>query len=483
MRDVLEDLIGWWQAGETVGMGTVVGDLALGAAAGRRVDAGRARRHRGRQRVRRLRRGRGLRGGQGRRRDRRARRSSATASATTTRSPSGLTCGGILDVFVESIVARVVPRAGRDRRVGRPARAGRRRHRACRAPTTGSAAGWCSGRTGRRARSGLQRLDDAVTADARGMLAAGRTGDAALRPRRRAPRRRPRACSSTRSRPPARMVVFGAIDFAAAVARIGAFLGYRVTVCDARPVFATPKRFPDAARGGRRVAAPLPAGRGRRRPDRRAHGALRAHPRPEVRRPAAGGRAAASRWPTSARWARGARTTSGRSGWREAGLTDEEIGAAVVADRARPRRPDAGGDRRLDRRRDHRRPVGRLRRAAGRDRGADPRDRRAGALRTAPVHSGEGIPFPVCRRRVGRCSRVCRTWREPACADRGAGAGPPGERAQPDRDRRPHGHLAVGRRPAGERGAGRPAVDAWSATRPRWAAPSNWQVRPSEESP
>ena len=46
--------------------------------------------------------------------------------------------------------------------------------------------------------------------------------------------------------PAARMVVFGAIDFAAAVARVGAFLGYRVTVCDARPVFATPKRFPDA---------------------------------------------------------------------------------------------------------------------------------------------------------------------------------------------------------------------------------------------
>jgi xanthine dehydrogenase accessory factor len=42
------------------------------------------------------------------------------------------------------------------------------------------------------------------------------------------------------------MLVFGAIDFAAAVARVGAFLGYRVTVCDARPVFATTKRFPDA---------------------------------------------------------------------------------------------------------------------------------------------------------------------------------------------------------------------------------------------
>jgi xanthine dehydrogenase accessory factor len=45
---------------------------------------------------------------------------------------------------------------------------------------------------------------------------------------------------------PARMIVFGAIDFAAAVARIGKFLGYQVTVCDARPVFATPARFPDA---------------------------------------------------------------------------------------------------------------------------------------------------------------------------------------------------------------------------------------------
>ena len=42
------------------------------------------------------------------------------------------------------------------------------------------------------------------------------------------------------------MLVFGAIDFAAAVASIGSFLGYRVTVCDARPVFATRKRFPDA---------------------------------------------------------------------------------------------------------------------------------------------------------------------------------------------------------------------------------------------
>ena len=46
--------------------------------------------------------------------------------------------------------------------------------------------------------------------------------------------------------PKPRMLVFGAIDFAAAVARVGSFLGYRVTVCDARPVFATRTRFPDA---------------------------------------------------------------------------------------------------------------------------------------------------------------------------------------------------------------------------------------------
>jgi xanthine dehydrogenase accessory factor len=42
------------------------------------------------------------------------------------------------------------------------------------------------------------------------------------------------------------MLVFGAIDFAAAVAQQGAFLGYRVTVCDARPVFTTSARFPTA---------------------------------------------------------------------------------------------------------------------------------------------------------------------------------------------------------------------------------------------
>ncbi len=46
--------------------------------------------------------------------------------------------------------------------------------------------------------------------------------------------------------PPPRMLVFGANDFAAALVPQVRLLGYRTTVCDARPVFATPDRFPDA---------------------------------------------------------------------------------------------------------------------------------------------------------------------------------------------------------------------------------------------
>jgi len=44
------------------------------------------------------------------------------------------------------------------------------------------------------------------------------------------------------------MYVFGAIDFAHAMVTAGNFLGYRVTVCDARPAFAQSSRFPQADR-------------------------------------------------------------------------------------------------------------------------------------------------------------------------------------------------------------------------------------------
>ncbi len=46
--------------------------------------------------------------------------------------------------------------------------------------------------------------------------------------------------------PPPQMLIFGAVDFTAALCRVAKVLGYRVTVCDARPVFATRARFPVA---------------------------------------------------------------------------------------------------------------------------------------------------------------------------------------------------------------------------------------------
>ncbi|MCH0567385.1 MULTISPECIES: XdhC family protein [unclassified Streptomyces] len=93
---------------------------------------------------------------------------------------------------------------------------------------------------------GSAGLDAAVSADARGELALGATGVRHYGPH--GERREDAVSVFLHSfAPPPRMLVFGAIDYAAAVARIGDFLGYRVTVCDARPVFATPKRFPPGA--------------------------------------------------------------------------------------------------------------------------------------------------------------------------------------------------------------------------------------------
>ncbi len=51
-----------------------------------------------------------------------------------------------------------------------------------------------------------------------------------------------------RALPKPRMYIFGAIDFAHAMVRVAKLLGYEVTLCDARPAFATPERFPEADR-------------------------------------------------------------------------------------------------------------------------------------------------------------------------------------------------------------------------------------------
>ncbi|MEU9353187.1 XdhC/CoxI family protein [Streptomyces griseoloalbus] len=88
-------------------------------------------------------------------------------------------------------------------------------------------------------------LDRTVAAEAGAFLDAGRTGTLEIG-------EQGSRCGAPltvlveSSVPPPRMIVFGAIDFASALVRVGKFLGHHVTVCDARPVFATRARFPEA---------------------------------------------------------------------------------------------------------------------------------------------------------------------------------------------------------------------------------------------
>ena len=81
---------------------------------------------------------------------------------------------------------------------------------------------------------------------------------------------------------PPQMWIFGAVDFTAALAKVAKLLGYRVTVCDAREVFATRRRFPMADEVLVSWPAPLFAERGAHagRSRRRVH----PHPRRQVRR-------------------------------------------------------------------------------------------------------------------------------------------------------------------------------------------------------
>jgi xanthine dehydrogenase accessory factor len=152
----------------------------------------------------------------------------------------GLTCGGVLDVLVSEadprLVSSILDRVAVDEPVALATVVSGPARRGAQLVVTASTADGTLDTEG---------LDAAVSADARGMLAIGQTGV-----------RHYGACGERRIddvavlvqsfTPPPRMLVFGATDFAAAVARIGVFLGYRVTVCDARPVFATPRRFSEA---------------------------------------------------------------------------------------------------------------------------------------------------------------------------------------------------------------------------------------------
>jgi xanthine dehydrogenase accessory factor len=156
----------------------------------------------------------------------------------------GLTCGGIIDVFVEKVNRATFPQ------LGDVAEAMAKEQPVAVATVVGGPPGRLDGRVvvwpdRVEGSTGTARLDDAIRDDARGLLEAGR--NATLHYGVDGQRRGEGLDVFVESfAPPPRMIVFGAIDFAAAVAGMGAFLGYRVTVCDARPVFATASRFPRA---------------------------------------------------------------------------------------------------------------------------------------------------------------------------------------------------------------------------------------------
>jgi len=157
----------------------------------------------------------------------------------------GLTCGGILDIFIEPVSRQSFPHldaVADDIGAQRPV--------AVATVVDHPDSAWIGRRLVVRPDSvqgslGSQRADIAVADDVRGLLAAGRTETITYGPDGER-RGEGMAVFVASHAPPPRMLVFGAIDFAAAVAQQGAFLGYRVTVCDARSVFATPARFPNA---------------------------------------------------------------------------------------------------------------------------------------------------------------------------------------------------------------------------------------------
>lgn len=243
MRDVLSELLAWWEAGESIGVGTVIATFrsaprppgtsmlvgpdgsAVGSVSGGCVesavyDVARSVVETGRPTLERY----GI--------------SDDGAFAV------GLTCGGILDVFVEKVDRTTFPEFGCLAKLIRsetpvalatvvahrdPTRIGRRLI----VPGTGDPIGSL----------GSTHADDAVRDDAMGLLAAGSNATLTYGAdgERRGEGMRVFVWAFA---PKPRLLIFGAIDFAAAMARVGTFLGYRVTVCDARPVFATKARFP-----------------------------------------------------------------------------------------------------------------------------------------------------------------------------------------------------------------------------------------------
>jgi xanthine dehydrogenase accessory factor len=155
----------------------------------------------------------------------------------------GLTCGGILEVFIEPVNAETwpeLPGISASIEAGEPVAVativkgphGVGRHLVVR-------------ESGVEGDLGTSRLNDTVGADVLGLLESGTTGF--LHYGSEGERLGTDLEVFVASYSPApRMVIFGAIDFSAALAKAGKLLGFHVTVVDAREIFATRKRMPDA---------------------------------------------------------------------------------------------------------------------------------------------------------------------------------------------------------------------------------------------
>ena len=193
-------------------------------------------------------------------------------------------------------------------------------------------------------------LDRVVARDALGELEAGRTGTRHYGEHGEARQDEVAVFIESFAAPP-QMVIFGAVDFTAALVRVAKVLGYRVTVCDARPVFATHQRFPLADEVVVDWPDRLLDAVGALLGPRDAVCVLTHDPKFDV--PAI---VAALQTNVGYIGAMGSRRTHAErvERLREAGVDDARADAGHGADRARHRRPHARGDRGLDLRRDHR---------------------------------------------------------------------------------------------------------------------------------
>ncbi|MEW1699593.1 XdhC/CoxI family protein [Streptomyces sp. NPDC093249] len=155
----------------------------------------------------------------------------------------GLTCGGVIDILVTPVRGGIFPAALGAAADGAAAALARivsgpddLLGRALLVRPDGGYEGGLGGHP---------ELDRTAAGEARAMLDAGRTGTVEIGADG-SRCGRPLTLLVESSVPAPRMIVFGAIDFASALVRVGKLLGYHVTVCDARPVFATAARFPEA---------------------------------------------------------------------------------------------------------------------------------------------------------------------------------------------------------------------------------------------